>query len=102
MPEEQKRNNAAESRVWGVISQLGLNKVLPLASGLQLLQSDVTIRCSVCCAVCLDASWYCSLHGNIEECRPSADAAQLISNSMQTTADIPQSVVDCIQTVHKV
>ena len=27
MPEEQKSNGAAESRVWGVISQLGLNKV---------------------------------------------------------------------------
>ncbi|KAL3154966.1 hypothetical protein ABBQ38_011494 [Trebouxia sp. C0009 RCD-2024] len=27
MPEEQKRNDAAEARVWGVISQLGLNKV---------------------------------------------------------------------------
>ncbi|KAL0042544.1 hypothetical protein WJX79_003095 [Trebouxia sp. C0005] len=27
MPDEQKRNNGAESRVWGVISQLGLNKV---------------------------------------------------------------------------
>ena len=27
MPEEQKRNDAAEAQVWGVISQLGLNKV---------------------------------------------------------------------------
>ena len=29
MPEEQRKNNAAEAYVWGVISQLGLNKVLP-------------------------------------------------------------------------
>ena len=28
MPEEQKRNNGDESRVWGVVSQLGLNKVI--------------------------------------------------------------------------
>lgn len=27
MPDEQKRNDAAEACVWGVISQLGLNKV---------------------------------------------------------------------------
>ena len=27
MPQEHRTNNAAEARVWGVISQLGLNKV---------------------------------------------------------------------------
>jgi len=36
MPEEQKRNNGAESRVWGVISQLGLNKVIFLLTFLLL------------------------------------------------------------------